>query len=55
MIIYYCYTIPRESERELLEERRGGRGRGPGGKDLPPSYNSIHFSELPPHYEVYAG
>ena len=21
-------------------------------KDLPPSYDSIHFSDLPPHYEV---
>jgi len=50
VVMYYCYSIPRD-ELEDPGPGHGGRRRGRRGKDLPPSYDSIHFSDLPPHYE----
>ena len=52
LILYYCYSIPAEERQSILRTRRRRRGSRLRLKDLPPSYESIHFSELPPHYEV---
>eukprot|EP00088_Acartia_fossae_P063975 TRINITY_DN7844_c0_g1_i3.p1 TRINITY_DN7844_c0_g1~~TRINITY_DN7844_c0_g1_i3.p1 ORF type:complete len:149 (+),score=13.47 TRINITY_DN7844_c0_g1_i3:107-553(+) len=60
IILYYCYmssghneitvsircTSNSQGERNRSQTRRILRH-----KDLPPSYDSIHFSDLPPHYE----
>ena len=49
LMLYYCSTIP-DMMRPLLRwraTRRGKRARG----SRPPSYDSIHLGELPPHYE----
>merc|ERR1719414_729165 len=52
VILYYCYTVPQDEASVSVEERRRGRrGRAWRYKDLPPSYDTIHFAELPPHYE----
>ncbi|XP_023336156.1 uncharacterized protein LOC111707305 isoform X2 [Eurytemora carolleeae] len=52
LILYYCYSIPAEERQSILRTRRRRRGTRLRLKDLPPSYESIHFSELPPHYEA---
>merc|ERR1711862_373217 len=59
IVMYYCYVMPRSGgnvtvsiscrqPRRRRQEGREGRSRY---KDQPPSYESIHLSDLPPHYE----